>query len=44
MIGSLRVNRTNQQIKEEKINFLFEDVEKNLEEYLIPRFKKKAVV
>ena len=44
MIGSLRVNRTSQQIKEEKIIFLLEDVEKNLEKYLIPRFKRKAVV
>ena len=26
-------NRTTQQIKEEQINFLLEDVEKNLEEY-----------
>ena len=44
MVGSLRVNRTSQQIKEEKIIFLLEDVEKNLEKYLIPRFKRKAVV
>ena len=26
-------NKTSQQIKEEQINFLLEDVEKNLEEY-----------
>ena len=32
-----RPNKTNQQIKEEQINFLLEDVEKNLEEY------KKAI-
>ena len=30
-------NKTTQQIKEEQINFLLEDVEKNLEEY------KKAI-
>ena len=28
-----KLNRTSQQIKEEQINFLLEDVEKNLEEY-----------
>ena len=28
-----KFNRTNQQIKEGQINFLLEDVEKNLEEY-----------
>ena len=28
-----RQNKTNQQIKEEQINFLLEDVEKNLDEY-----------
>ena len=33
----LRPNRSPQQIKEEQINFLLEDVEKNLEEY------KKAI-
>ena len=29
----IRQNKTSQQIKEEQINFLSEDVEKNLEEY-----------
>ena len=33
----LRPTRSTQQIKEEQINFLLEDVEKNLEEY------KKAI-
>ena len=28
-----KINRTSQQIKEEQINFLLEDAEKNLEEY-----------
>ena len=33
MSKRVRANRTAQQIKEEQINFLLEDVEKNLEEY-----------
>ena len=32
----LRLTKSNQQIKEEQINFLLEDVEKNLEEYKKP--------
>ena len=37
MNGKLRPTKSTQQIKEEQINFLPEDVEKNLEEY------KKAI-
>ena len=37
MNRKLRLTRSNQQIKEEQINFLLEDVEKNLEEH------KKAI-
>ena len=37
MSRSGRPNKTSQQIKEEQINFLLEDAEKNLEEY------KKAI-
>ena len=33
MSRRIRQNKTTQQIKEEQINFLLEDVEKNLEEY-----------
>ena len=33
MSRRVRSNKTLQQIKEEQINFLLEDVEKNLEEY-----------
>ena len=33
MNRKLRLTRSTQQIKEEPINFLLEDVEKNLEEY-----------
>ena len=33
MNRKLRPTKSTQQIKEEQINFLFEDVEKNLEEY-----------
>ena len=33
MIRRLRSNKSSQQIKEEQINFLLEDVEKNLDEY-----------
>ena len=32
----LRLTKSNQQIKEEQINFLLEEVEKNLEEYKKP--------
>ena len=37
MNRKLRPTRSTQQIKEEQINFLLEDIEKNLEEY------KKAI-
>ena len=37
MNRKLRLTRSTQQIQEEQINFLLEDVEKNLEEY------KKAI-
>ena len=33
MSRRLRSNKSSQQIKEEQINFLLEDVEKNLDEY-----------
>ena len=33
MSRRIRQNKTTQQIKEEQINFLLEDVQKNLEEY-----------
>ena len=33
MTKRARLNKTAQQIKEEQINFLLEDIEKNLEEY-----------
>ena len=33
MSRRVRQNKTSQQIKEEQINFLLEDVEKNLDEY-----------
>ena len=33
MNRKLRLTKSTQQIKEEQINFLLEDVEKNLEEY-----------
>ena len=33
MSRRIRSNKTSQQIKEEQINFLLEDIEKNLDEY-----------
>ena len=33
MIRSRRLIKSTQQLKEEQINFLLEDIEKNLEEY-----------
>ena len=36
MSRRIRQNKTTQQIKEEQINFLLEDVQKNLEEYKKP--------
>ena len=33
MSRRIRSNKSSQQIKEEQINFLLEDVEKNLDEY-----------
>ena len=33
MSRKVRQNKTSQQIKEEQINFLLKDVEKNLDEY-----------
>ena len=33
MTSRIRQNKTSQQIKEEEINFLFEDIEKNIDEY-----------
>ena len=33
MTSRIRQNKTSQQIKEEEINFLLEDIEKNIDEY-----------
>ena len=33
MTRRIRQNKTSQQIKEEEINFLLEDIEKNIDEY-----------
>ena len=45
MSRRIRQNKTTQQIKEEQINFLLEDVEKNLEEYKKSlRTKRQATV